>query len=87
MTLLMEGKEYREFPVPDDESITTCYICTETGMLAGPNCNAATIRLFASDVPQQTCTIHVAPPEPDPVDPFGWLIGGGSSGGTPVQMP
>ena len=21
-----------EFPVPDDESITTCYICTETGM-------------------------------------------------------
>ena len=87
MTLLMEDKEYREFPVPDDESITTCYICTETGMLAGPNCNAATIRLFASDVPQQTCTIHVAPPEPDPVDPFGWLIGGGSSGGIPVQMP
>ena len=65
MTKLMEDKPYLDFEVPQDEAFTTAQICTETGLLAGPNCNGASIRLFASDVPKEVCTLHDTPRNSD----------------------
>lgn len=58
MTKLMEGKEYREFTAPTDEAMTTVSICTHSGLRAGDNCTAATIRLFVSDVPKDICKLE-----------------------------
>lgn len=61
MSSLMEGLEPEEigtFEMPDDEEFVTCKVCSQTGLLAGELCEAKTIQLFASDVPEDECANH-----------------------------
>ena len=83
MTKLMEGKEYREFPVPDDEQLKLVSICKHTGMLAGPGCDADAVKLFLSDIPEKVCDVDYYEPETE--DPMGG--GGGMGGSIPMQIP
>ncbi len=82
MTKLMEGKEYREFPVPEDEQLKLVSICKHTGMLAGPGCDADSVKLFLSDVPQKVCDVDYYEPETEA--PIGGI---GIGGEIPIGIP
>ncbi len=58
MTKLMDGLEPGEFKMPEGESFETVSVCTQTGLRAGPLCQAASVRLFAGDIPEKTCNNH-----------------------------
>lgn len=64
MEPLHEGKENAPFPVPDN--LVSCSICEDCGKKATDACandirgsRARSFRLFADDVPAETCTCHV----------------------------
>ncbi len=61
MSSLMEDlppEEIGTFEMPQDEAFVTCQVCSQTGLLAGDMCEAKTIQLFASDVPEKKCSNH-----------------------------
>ena len=61
MTSLLEdvpAEEVRKFEQPTDEPFVTVSVCSQTGLLAGEMCEARSIQLFASDVPEDTCNNH-----------------------------
>ena len=62
MLKLLDGQtpeEIGEFKQPQDEAFVTVDVCSQTGLLAGPKCTACAVSLFASDVPEETCTAHL----------------------------
>ena len=58
MVSLLEDQPERQFNMPDDESFVSVNVCSQTGLLCGPLCEGRSIKLFASDVPTQTCNNH-----------------------------
>jgi penicillin-binding protein 1A len=62
MSRLVEGmseEEIGDFNRPTDESFVSVDVCSQTGLLAGSKCSPRSIKLFASDVPQETCEAHL----------------------------
>lgn len=54
----MTSDEVGSFVQPTDENFYGVNVCSQTGLLAGKDCTAKKIYLFASDVPKETCNNH-----------------------------
>lgn len=58
MTLLQQDVPAKEYLQPDDEKYVSVNVCSQTGLLAGKHCEARTVKLFISDIPEKTCDLH-----------------------------
>jgi 1A family penicillin-binding protein len=59
MTMLLEGKEAKEFPQP--EGLVPVKICATNGLLTCPNCPQEKIEFFAPDkIPTKACSFRPA---------------------------
>lgn len=56
MDRVHEGLEYKEFPIPS--TVEKRSVCTETGLLASPDCPSYTEYFAVGTAPSTTCTKH-----------------------------